>query len=74
MKRVNIFIAGLILVLSQSFLTANAGWDPDDKDKPTSTEEVDATIAAFLKQDANIQSFLIMRMAMQCSPRFTKRR
>ena len=57
MKRVNIFIAGLILVLSQACLTANAGWDPEDKDKPTSTEEVDATIAAFLKQDANIQSF-----------------
>ena len=57
MRRINIFIAGLILVLSQSFLTANAGWDPDDKDKPTSTEEVDATIAAFLKQDANMQSF-----------------
>ncbi|MBT6071540.1 MAG: lipid-binding SYLF domain-containing protein, partial [Proteobacteria bacterium] len=32
-------------------------WDPDDKDKPTSTEEVDATIAAFLKQDANMQGF-----------------
>ena len=56
MRAVSVMLAGLVLMLSQALVPANAGWNPDKK-KPTTTEEVQETIAAFLDQDSGLQKF-----------------
>ena len=57
MKKASVFMAGAILMLSQALMPATAGWNPDKK-KPTTTEEVQETIANFLDQDSGLQKFL----------------
>ena len=43
-------------MLCQALTPAAAGWNPDKK-KPTSAEEVQATIESFLEQDSGLQKF-----------------
>ena len=43
-------------MLCQALTPAAAGWNPDKK-KPTSAEEVQATIESFLEQDPGLQKF-----------------
>ena len=56
MRTVSVMLTGLVLMLSQAFVPANAAWNPDKK-KPTTTEEVQETIANFLDQDSGLQKF-----------------
>ena len=56
MKKASVFMAGAILMLSQALMPATAGWNPDKK-KPTTTEEVQETVANFLDQDSGLQKF-----------------
>jgi lipid-binding SYLF domain-containing protein len=56
MKKLSVFMAGAVLILSQALTPVAAGWNPDKK-KPTTTEEVQETIANFLDQDSGLQKF-----------------
>ena len=71
MKKASVLMAGAILILSQALMPATAGWNPDKK-KPTTTEEVQETIANFLDQDSGLQSFLIMPTGMPSFPRYIR--
>ena len=56
MKKLSVFMAGIVLILSQALTPVTAGWNPDKK-KPATTEEVQETIANFLDQDSGLQKF-----------------
>jgi len=56
MNKVIAFTTGIALMLCQAMTPAAAGWNPDKK-KPTTTEEVQETIANFLDQDSGLQKF-----------------
>ena len=56
MNKAIAFATGVALMLCQALMPAAAGWNPDKK-KPTSAEEVQATIESFLEQDPGLQKF-----------------